>query len=399
MALTILPRPEQQPTALETLSGNFSSGLQALLNTKMQGMQQQQMGRGLQALGIPGQLAMLPPELLQHIVPQYMKTQAEMPISNLRQQIVGGQGSDQAATGTQQGSPSMGAYDDNGNITVPEINRRRQLINQLSKTPGGYKAAESEEKTLNDLIKNRQEFMKGERELSLKERELGIKHGERAEERLTKKQQQEEMKAIKENAVPNKVNADLAIKAKPIISTIDTIIDLMQSGNVATGTAVNATPEGLLKTLYGEDTLTAHKELKKLVEALGKSDVKGMMSKSRQQLLEAAKASLYQDPEEIVKLLNQYREEFYPYIRKQEIADEIILDNDKIQPRGLWPMVNRQFNEEQAITDVIKSLEDQGISIDSIPQGTTKKAPKSNVVVMRDTKAPLGFTIRRNKNG
>lgn len=63
----------------DLVAENLGSNLKGLLDFKMNQMLQQQQrertSQGLKALGLPSELAQMDPTLLQHIVPQYMKTQ------------------------------------------------------------------------------------------------------------------------------------------------------------------------------------------------------------------------------------------------------------------------------------------------------------------------------------
>jgi len=394
MALTILPRPEQQPTALETLSGNFSSGLQALLNTKMQGMQQQQMANGLQALGIPGQLAMLPPELLQHIVPQYMKVQADQQnmtgynqgASNLESLFSGGMQAPIAPVSSQRTQPVQ-----NQSLSTQDID---EAIAD-NKLPGQQKESLQPPKRLNVGTFNSwlaQQRANGVKINPKDEKSLRSQYNEQKKQaedqyktdlsdyREQKKMQEterhhivtEEAKGVERGA---KTFDEMLAEAK--VEDIkhlnyESMYSLAKKGNLATGVGPEALKKLGWEALLNPDTQQYNALMNNLVLELAK-DMKGNLSDKDVKFLQAALPNIMMTPQGIAKglriLMLTSKSKQLPY----QYADKVTNSGERTI-KNIGAVSYKQTAQDRRAYGqlAVKLARGEKIPMRDLPDGTTE---------------------------
>ena len=259
-----------------------------------------------------------------------------------------------------------------GLITPAEIANRKNIIGQVAGLPGGLKQAQQMERDLNGAIANKVAWLKNQEDRESKKEEHALNRELKVAEHKEKKEQKEQEIINKENAKQKTELETRAAKFKPVVDLLDDYEAQLDSKKPITGWATNIFP---IKELMPTETRKLYDMSKQLVNLVGSSEVKGVMSKARQKLLEEAKLNINQSYGEQKEIIRRFREQFQPDVIKNQIKDQIIEDNGGTQPRNLMGLVNKRYKEQYGESKTVPE-QNLGEAFDSLPAANTVPGKK-----------------------
>lgn len=157
----------------------------------------------------------------------------------------------------------------------------------------------------------------------------------------------------KSNAPYIKEIKDQSVPAKELDQILDDTLNLLNTGKIQTGPLKSLIPD----RLQNQETQAFVSNLNEIVTRKAQLG-KGVPSRQRLLLEQLAKAQTWQKPEAIKYILNRLKRGTLESLVTENIADQIIQENNGMQPKGLENIVKQRIAKTKGLPSPLQYSED-----------------------------------------